>query len=176
MNTNFENILKEYQPDLYEQQFSKQNELSTDILELRLINDLSVEEISRYLNLSVNEYLDFEFGEMNKNIDQYYDIIANMKNIIRKIDTDTSIFKFDLYKHRRPFLETQNLKGNVASFTFSEVEKENKDVKISIFLTKNERQMVFSITDDIKALPEVFNKRFKNRNFKTKKEVQICLN
>lgn len=81
LNT-LDKLLKEKQPQIYNKIHSPQHELSIELLKLRTENNLSVEDFSSMLGVTEKEYLDFEFGELNKTIKEYYQLINNAKKEI----------------------------------------------------------------------------------------------
>lgn len=89
-NNNFEESLKAYLPNIFQKYTSKQNELSKEILELRVLNHLSIEQVSKLLNISVGEYINYEYGELNKTIEDYYLIINQIKEIIELRDKNVN--------------------------------------------------------------------------------------
>lgn len=75
-------LLQKKQPQIYEKVHSPQYDLSTELLKLRTENNLSVEEFSSMIGVTEKEYLDFEFGELNKTIDEYNQLINSAKKKI----------------------------------------------------------------------------------------------
>ena len=84
-------LLERKYPDLLEKENSVQKEKSIELLNLRLDNDFSVEEFSRFLGLSIKDYLDFEFGSLKYSIDEYESLISNANNLVGFDD----IFEWD---------------------------------------------------------------------------------
>lgn len=76
MNTNsqFEDLLKEFQPELLEKVHSKQYRISKEILKERLKYNLSIDIVADLMKMSTEEYLDFEFGEIDSHSVEKYEL------------------------------------------------------------------------------------------------------
>lgn len=104
IDTKFDGLLKEYQPDLYIKLKSEQNELSKEILRLRLENDMDVETIASLLDFKVENYLLYEFGSLDFTVDQYNLFITRMSIMLNKKITLTSHFNVDIPNYFSDFV------------------------------------------------------------------------
>lgn len=75
----FNDLLKIHQPDLYEKVTAEQASLSEEILDIRLDAGLDVSEMARFLNLSEEVYLKYEFGDLDFSVKEYNALISKMK-------------------------------------------------------------------------------------------------
>lgn len=73
-------LLESKHPDLLEKENSVQREKSIEILNMRLDNNKSVDDMVKILNLSEKEYLEYEFGDMKYSIDEYDKVIEKLND------------------------------------------------------------------------------------------------
>lgn len=176
MNTNFENLLREYQPDLYQKTKSEQNELSKDILKLRLLNKLSVEETAKYLNMSIEDYLNYEFGESReRTVLQYQEVLLNMKNIFQKYENNIKAKDvFGSYKLSFPKFNTiEKDRINVSFINKNELKKSHSMGDV-VFSGTEEKIVISSTSEKIFNKVSNFFKKNNNTNEKyLKREVLV---
>ncbi|EPH90784.1 hypothetical protein D922_02901 [Enterococcus faecalis 06-MB-DW-09] len=77
MNNDFlTNLLTSKYPALIEKEKSVQRQKSLELLNIRLNNNINVENFSRILGISEKEYLEFEFGDLNHEVAEYDTLIS----------------------------------------------------------------------------------------------------
>ncbi|MBP1040353.1 hypothetical protein I6N95_04930 [Vagococcus sp. BWB3-3] len=75
----FNDLLKKYQPDLFNKVSAEQSGLSEKILSLRIDSGFDILKMAKLLDLSQEDYLKYEFGDLDFSIEEYKKVIAKMK-------------------------------------------------------------------------------------------------
>lgn len=84
MNNDFiTKLLEQKHPKLLEKKRSKQKEKSIELLNIRLDNKISVENFSRLLKMSVENYLNYEFGSIEYTVLDYENLINKAKRYLK---------------------------------------------------------------------------------------------
>lgn len=81
----FSEILKTKQPELYEKANSIQAYLSREFIKYRCINKLELEDCSKKVGLSNEDYLSLEYGDLKYNIENY---LVFYENLIKEKSID----------------------------------------------------------------------------------------
>lgn len=75
----FDDVIAERFPDLYEELQSEQGKLSIEILKVRLATSLSPLDLSKKLNMNMDNYLQFEFGDCDIPVSKYKQVLDHCR-------------------------------------------------------------------------------------------------
>lgn len=79
MKNNILNEILANQPKLFERYNSEQYKLSKGILLWKHTHEYTIEKMAAILNVSEDEYLEFEGGYTNHSVEEYHDILVNLR-------------------------------------------------------------------------------------------------
>lgn len=77
----FKELLQTHQPELYKKITAPQHNLSKTIVSYRILMGATIEEMSELLNLSIKDYLSYEYGDLEFTVDEYEEVISKLEMI-----------------------------------------------------------------------------------------------
>lgn len=77
----FDDILQEKFPELFSELHSIQGELSVELLKVRISTNFDATQIAKFLNMNLDEYLKFEFGDVSISPEKYRELIFKVQHL-----------------------------------------------------------------------------------------------
>lgn len=77
----FDDILQEKFPEVFSELHSIQGELSVELLKVRISTNFDAVQVAKFLNMDLDEYLKYEFGDVSIPAEKYRELIFKIQHL-----------------------------------------------------------------------------------------------